>query len=114
MILHITTQSDWQRAVELGEYRGDTLDTEGFIHCSAPRQILGVAEAYYSGRDGLLLLGIDPERVAAPVRWEAINVPEQFPHIYGPLNVDAVVSVWPFEPLPDGRFELPGGVTSDE
>ncbi len=113
MILHITTESDWERAVEAGEYRGDTLDSEGFIHCSAPGQILGVAEAFYRGRDGLVLLGIDPERVAAPIRWEALNAPEEFPHIYGPLNLDAVVRVWDFAARPDGGFVLPDGAAGD-
>lgn len=111
MILHITSRNDWEQAVAAGVYRGDTLDSEGFIHCSASRQILGVAEAFYRGRNGLVLLEIDPERVVAPIRWEAIAAPEPFPHIYGPLNVDAVVAVWDFEPLPGGSFELPDGVT---
>ena len=66
-----------------------------------------MTERYYHGRRGLVLLGIDPQRVASPIRWEALGTPEPYPHVYGPLNIDAVVTVWDFEPLADGSFELP-------
>ena len=86
-IFHITKREAW--AADESDYRGDTLDSEGFIHCSAAAQVDGVAQARFVGEPGLVLLTIDPSRVGAEIRYEGGG----FPHIYGPLNRDAVVSV---------------------
>lgn len=108
MILHITTRAEWEAARALGDYRLDTLDSEGFIHCSTPQQVLGPANTMYRGQDGLVLLVIDPARLAAELVYEdCYETGEAFPHIYGPLNLDAVVRVVPFPPLADGTFALP-------
>lgn len=98
-ILHIVTGDAWDRAVAAGEYRAASLATEGFIHCSTGAQLPGVVERYYAGQNGLLVLRIAAERVAAPLRWEApaSRPDEHFPHIYGVLNPDAVVDVVPLE-----------------
>ncbi|NEC04441.1 DUF952 domain-containing protein [Streptomyces sp. SID7909] len=110
-LLHLTEGPLWEAARGIGTYemstRGRTLHEEGFIHCSLPHQLPGVAELLYGAesRAGaadqeLVVLVIDPERLTAPLRYEAA-VPggEEFPHIYGPLPVDAVVEVrpWPSE-----------------
>lgn len=108
MILHITRRADWESAQALGDYRLDTLETEGFIHCSTPEQVLGPANEFYRGQDDLVLLVIDPQRLEADLIYEdSHHSGAAFPHIYGPLNLDAVTSVVPFPPRPDGRFELP-------
>jgi uncharacterized protein (DUF952 family) len=108
MILHITTRADWEGAHDLGDYRLDTLATEGFIHCSTPEQVLGPANALYHGRDDLVLLVIEPSRLAADLVYEdCYEAGQAFPHIYGPLNLDAVSRVVPFPPRPDGSFDLP-------
>jgi uncharacterized protein (DUF952 family) len=108
IILHITTSEAWRQAVELGVYRAASLSSEGFIHCSRPEQVLRVANKIFYGQIGLVLLCIDPGRVAAPIRDENLEGgADQFPHIYGPLNLDAVCQVIHFVPGPDGRFELP-------
>ena len=107
LLLHITSREQWDRARFAGVYRGDTLDTEGFIHCSTRDQVLGVANARFSGRNDLVLLCIDSSRVQAPVQYDSIESGARFPHIYGPLNADAVVKTLPFAPGPDGAFALP-------
>ncbi len=109
LILHITTREQWEQAALIGAYRGDTLDTEGFIHCSTPEQVVPVANSLFRGQHGLVLLCIDPERVQAEIRYEtpAPDNEEAYPHIYGPLDVDAVVRVAVFEPDADGTFALP-------
>ena len=108
MILHITTRAEWEAARALGDYRLDTLDSEGFIHCSTPQQVLGPANALYHGQDDLVLLVIDPAQLTAELVYEdCYEAGETFPHLYGPLNLDAVVRVVPFPPLPDGTFTLP-------
>jgi uncharacterized protein (DUF952 family)/SAM-dependent methyltransferase len=114
VILHIAERAAWARAVREGVYRGDTLDTEGFIHCSYPHQVVRVADAVFSGRTGLALLVIDVGRLSSPLRDEAFEPGgEAFPHVYGPLDVDAVIEVLPFEPGRDGRFRLPHGAMPD-
>lgn len=108
MILHITRLSDWEGAQAAGDYRLDTLEQEGFIHCSTREQVLGPANEFYLGQDDLVLLVIDPEQLAADLVYEdSYNSGVAFPHIYGPLNLDAVTHVVPFPHRPDGTFELP-------
>ncbi len=106
MILHITHQDQWQQALQTELYYADSLLTEGFIHCSAPEQIVGVANRFYRGQDSLVLLCIDPDRVTAAIKYEAVDG-QVFPHLYGALNLDAVINVLDFPVNPDGIFTLP-------
>lgn len=103
LIVHISARQAWQAAQSQTGYRGDTLETEGFIHCSKQEQVLETANRYYIGRQDLVLVWIDPQRVKAEIRWEAAGE-QVFPHIYGPLNLDAVVGVFDFAPDGDGQF----------
>lgn len=113
IIYHIAEGDDWENALETGEYRrstrGRSLEEVGFIHAAqSSSQVEGVANAFYVGAEKLLLLAIDQDRIQATVRYDDVpgwDVP--FPHIYGPLNTDAVVKTVPFEPGPDGRFSFP-------
>jgi uncharacterized protein (DUF952 family) len=109
-ILHIVAHDAWMEAVRAGEYRAPSLDTEGFIHCSYADQIVATAQRYYRGQARLALLEIDPARLRSELRVEALGTPEPYPHIYGPLNLDAVIAVHDFPPLADGSFRLPSGV----
>jgi len=105
IILHITSKAAWEQAMGSGEYRGDTLAREGFIHCSTPEQVIPVANSLFRGQQNLVLLVIDRTRVQAPVRDENLEGGETlFPHIYGPLNLDAVIKVVDFPPDADGGF----------
>jgi uncharacterized protein (DUF952 family) len=104
-ILHITSRGDWEAAVAGGEYSPLSLQREGFIHCSTLPQLAAVANAFFQGQSGLVLLLIDPMRVNAEIRWErAEDLGQTFPHIYGPLNLDAVNEVLPFEPSSPNSF----------
>ncbi|MER6115404.1 DUF952 domain-containing protein [Streptomyces sp. A0642] len=110
-LLHLTERPLWEAARGIGTYemstRGRTLHEEGFIHCSLPHQLAGVAEFLYgpgsragAGDQDLVVLVIDTDRLAAPVRYESLPPGgEEFPHIYGPVPVEAVVEVrpWPHE-----------------
>ncbi|MBD2074804.1 DUF952 domain-containing protein [Phormidium sp. FACHB-592] len=106
LILHITTRSHWQTAQQEGAYRPDSLETEGFIHCSTPAQVVGTANAYYHGQSGLVLLCIETDRVEPEIRYEAAHG-ESFPHLYGALNLEAMTQAIDFEPEADGNFTLP-------
>jgi uncharacterized protein (DUF952 family)/uridine phosphorylase len=108
IILHITPYEDWLAAQQGGEYRPASLDHEGFIHCSTPGQVVPVANNLYPAQRNLVLLCIERGRVSAPVRDEdCYETGQLFPHIYGPLNRDAVVQVLPLPPDEDGTFSLP-------
>ena len=107
LLLHITSRPEWDRARFNGVYRSPSLDTEGFIHCSTPQQVLKVANDRFRGRDDLVLLCIDSSRVQAPVQFDTVETGERFPHIYGPLNAEAVTRTLAFRPGPDGQFQLP-------
>jgi uncharacterized protein (DUF952 family) len=109
-IYHITTAEAWAEAQAAGAYRADSLATEGFIHLSTGEQLPWVAERFYRGRPGLLLLAVDAGRLAAELRYEESEPGRLFPHLYGPLNLDAVVAARPFPPNPDGSFDRPPGL----
>ncbi len=116
VILHIAPRLDWERAKEAGEYRPPSLESEGFIHFSTPSQVVEVANALYAGRDDLVLLVVNPAQLTAPLRWEApvggggAEPAGPFPHLYGPLPVEAVATVVEFAPGPEGAFTLPDAV----
>ncbi len=107
LIFHITSLLQWQQAQTIGLYRGDTLATEGFIHCSTRSQLVQTANRFFRGQASLCLLVIDPDRVEAEIRYEGLPDQELFPHIYGPLNLEAVAQVLDFSPGPEGCFHLP-------
>ncbi len=116
MIYHITSRKAWEEAQAKGEYRADSLATEGFIHCSTLSQVLPVAHLYYKGQSGLILLEIEPALLSADLKWEppsggapppGVPVGYQFPHVYGPIDLDAVIRVLELESNPDGTFTLP-------
>lgn len=108
-IFHITTRHAWDEAAPTGAYWPEAFPNDGFIHCSTEKQVVGVANARFRGLAGLVLLVIDPEKVAPEIVYENLEGGEQlFPHIYGKLNTAAVVRVDEFEPGTDGYFKLPG------
>jgi uncharacterized protein (DUF952 family) len=104
LIYHITTTQAWQAAQVSGAYRADSLDREGFIHASLPDQVRATANRYYHGLTDLVLLEIDETLVKPEIRFEKAAIGETFPHIYGPLNLDAVIRVLPFDPDSTGNF----------
>lgn len=108
LILHITHQEAWATAVSAGHYAADSLVTKGFIHCSTVDQVLLPANALFHGQTGLILLCIDPALVQAAIVYEdCYQSGQAFPHIYGRLNANAVVSTVDFPPNADGSFSLP-------
>ena len=111
VILHIAYRAQWLRGRAKGAYRADSLAAQGFIHTSRPHQLLRVANAIFRGQRDLVLLYIDPHAVSAEIKYEAPpGSHEAFPHIYGPLNTDAVIKVVDFLPDDDGLFALPADV----
>ena len=94
MIYHVISKDAWMAAQQQGFYEAPSLALEGFIHCSIQEQVAGVLERYYKGQQDLFLLSIDEHKIIAPLKYEmAHSVMEEFPHIYGKLNLDAVINV---------------------
>jgi uncharacterized protein (DUF952 family) len=93
MILHVCVYNDWLLAEKERFYKTDTFDKIGFIHCCTSRQLDGVLTRYFQGIKDLCVLTIDEERLTSPLKYEVGTGREEFPHVYGPVNVDAVVSV---------------------
>jgi uncharacterized protein (DUF952 family) len=109
VIYHITSRTSWLAAQKSGEYTADSLAVQGFIHCSKANQVVRVANTWYTAQRGLVLLEVDESRLKSEVRWEpgTDKLDELFPHIYGPLNLEAVTQAYSFEPDSSGQFSLP-------
>ena len=91
-VYHLTSESLWQASGQT--YLPPDYEQEGFIHLSFAEQWRLSWLRYYQGRSELLLLGIDPALVGAPLRVE-----NGFPHLYGPLPRKAVLWSRPLPPL---------------
>jgi uncharacterized protein (DUF952 family) len=90
---HVVSVDDWTAAENQPVYAAASLSVEGFIHLSEKDQVAGVLDRYYKGRQDLLLVQIAPEKLTAELKYELATNAEYFPHLYGPINKDAVVAV---------------------
>ncbi|HEV7657093.1 MAG TPA: DUF952 domain-containing protein [Mycobacteriales bacterium] len=108
---HLADRAEWEAARPTGRYerstRGLSLAEVGFVHTSRPEQLAGVAEAFYADAEDLVLLRIDPARIPAQIRVE-----DGFPHVYGPIPVEAVTAAEPVSRNAAGQLVLPGDATS--
>jgi uncharacterized protein (DUF952 family) len=112
-IYHITERARWTAGQAVDEYVAESLTSQGFIHASTLDQVVETANLFYAGQAALVLLRIDVSNLTAPLRWEAASGAGHradaglFPHIYGPLNLDAVSRIIDSPCGVDGQFELP-------
>lgn len=111
-IVVTSTNKLWEEAQKLGEYAQSTIDTGlekvGFIHATSPNQTIGMLNRHFTDHDDILLLLVDLSKVKPEVKFEQAKSGRAglFPHIYGPLNTDAVYdTVRPNKK--DGRFIAP-------
>lgn len=115
-LYHIATAADWEQAQQDGEYRtstrGRSLGEEGFIHASTAAQVLPVADMLFLDEpEDLVLLVLDTGRIGAEIRDEPVpGGADPFPHIYGPLDVAAVVRAVPLGRDETGGFRWPDGL----
>ena len=113
IIFHLTTRRDLESARAAGSYTAPSLEDKGFIHCSRASQVADTANLLFAGRDNLIVLHIDTTLVDADIRYEepaheghGPDVERSFPHIYGPLNLEAVAGVEPLRRTEDGSFRF--------
>lgn len=113
MIYHLAFARDWEAALAVGSYRisgrGMTLESEGFLHFSYAEQVAGVASRFWrSPESPVVLITVDPDLLGLPVVAEnTTGGTELFPHVYGPLPVDAVVTVTAVAVTERGELQLP-------
>jgi uncharacterized protein (DUF952 family) len=94
IVYHITTSAAWNKAQQQGFYETPSLKEEGFIHCSQEHQVEGVLQRYYSGQTGLVKLVIDTDKLTSKFIFDwSPSTADTFPHVYGPINVNAVIEV---------------------
>jgi glutathione S-transferase len=112
-LFHLALADEWEAARRGGQaYRrstvGVSLEEQGFVHCSFRGQVQPTADRFYAGRDDVVLLVVDPRRLTSPVRVEPVAGPgsERFPHVYGPIDLDAVVDSAAVPVGPDGRLDI--------
>ena len=96
IIYHVTTATDWKEAQQKGFYSHPSLAAEGFIHCSQEHQVAGVLQRYFAGKTGLLKLVIDTDKLTSKFVFDwSPSIADTFPHVYGTINLDAVIEVLP-------------------
>ena len=106
MILHITLHKDWEKAQLEGSYTAPSLKSEGFIHCSTVKQTVDTANIFFRGQNGLVLLLIDENKLESECKYEDPtgggkhdpDAGKLFPHVYGSINISAVIKVVNFSP----------------
>jgi release factor glutamine methyltransferase len=105
LIIHLCPREEWLQSQQSGAFQDKSLQQDGFIHCSQIEQILDMANRYYRGVPDLILLWIDPDRLISEIRWETADS-ALFPHIYGTINLDAVIAVTDLKPDIDGNYRV--------
>lgn len=116
MILHLLSRDSWVEAQAHGQLIAPSVATEGFAHCSTEHQLVDVANKYYRGSNDMVLLNIDPAKLNSELKFEppahidgspALPHEPLFPHIYGPINLDAVIGIIDFPCDEHGTFTAP-------
>ena len=107
-IYKICTAAEWRDAERAGVYRGSTVDRrDGFIHFSTAEQAAETAAKHFAGQRDLMLVSVDVAALGDRLKWEPSRGGSLFPHLYGELELAAVLRV---EPLPldaSGRHVFP-------
>jgi uncharacterized protein (DUF952 family) len=107
LAFHGTPKRYFESLDRLQPYVPEPFAREGFIHTTEGREAVAITltKYYKSSGEGWVVLYIDQERVTSPIRYD--DPAEVFPHIYGPLNRDAIVAVKDIGRAPDGTFLKP-------
>ncbi len=106
-LFHILSEAAWRDAQAAGIYAPASLADEGFIHLSLAGQLLRSANSYFSGQGDLLVLRIDGDALTAELRFDEVANRGIYPHLYGPLNLNAVRQVVPLPTNQHGQFDVP-------
>lgn len=107
LLFHITTKEEWDKYKSNGNYEPESLENKGFIHCSSGHQINDTANRLFEDHDQILLLIIDVSTLGEEIKYEEDqDSGEEYPHIYGPLNSNAVIDKIVVSAEQDGSFDI--------
>lgn len=107
LLFHITTEEDWKKYQNDGDYEPESLEKKGYIHCSSGSQVEDTANRLFGDRDTILLLVIDVSTLGENIKYEEDeSLGEKFPHIYGPLGTNAVIDQINVRAEQDGSFNI--------
>jgi uncharacterized protein (DUF952 family) len=107
LLFHITTKDNWKQFNNGGNYEPESLDSEGFIHCSTGTQVEATANRVFGNKDEILLLVIDATTLHEDIKYEKDeNTGEKFPHLYNPLNINAIIDRITIKAEDDGDFKI--------
>jgi uncharacterized protein (DUF952 family) len=107
-IYKICPASAWRDAERQGVFRGSADDIrDGFIHFSAASQVAETARKHFFKQADLLLIAVDADALGDRLRWERSRNDELFPHLYGELDLGAVVGVHSMRARSDGLHDIP-------
>lgn len=107
ILFHLTTREEWKTYQKDGNYEPESLDSEGIIHCSSGDQLEETANRLFAGKQKILLLVIDVSSLHPQVKYEKDSeTGNKFPHIYGPLNTNAVIDKIDIHAEDDGTFKI--------
>src|SRR6202167_6814306 len=103
IVYKIMSAAELKQMQRDGVFVGSPVDlADGYIHLSCGSQLAATLDKHFSGVDGLMLVAVDLSRLGDTVRWEPARGGQLFPHIYGSLPVEAVVSAASVERTADG------------
>jgi uncharacterized protein (DUF952 family) len=107
-IFHVCPAKAWEAAIVSGAYHGSADDTrDGYLHFSGGDQVRESVAKHRAGQTGLVMLAVDPDILGDALKWEVSRSGTLFPHLYGPLPVDAVTQVTPLPLGDDGMHVFP-------
>jgi uncharacterized protein (DUF952 family) len=107
LLFHLTTKEDWKTFQKGGSYEPESLEAEGFIHCSSGNQVEDTANRIFSDQDSILLLVIDATMLREDIKYEKDpETGDKFPHIYGPISVNAIIDKIEIKAEDNGKFNI--------
>ena len=110
VLYKIMPRLDWEAAQAKGIYEGSAVDRkDGFIHLSAAHQVRATAQKHFFRQSDLVLVSVREEDLGITLKWEVSRGGDLFPHIYGPLPLNAIGEAVPL-PMVQGVHQFPGGL----
>lgn len=107
VIYHLTTVEEWEDAQDKGSYEPPSFKREGFIHCSTEEQLEDVIQRHFKKQENLVKLVIDPSKLLEKLQYDHDKqLNQQFPHIYGPLNIEAVIQIVFLAPITSDKENI--------
>lgn len=111
VIYKILSLEDWASMLRDGRLNGAAIDLrDGYVHLSTGAQVRATLSLHFAGQVGLRLLAVDGDRLGDALRWEPSRGGDLFPHLYAPLRLEDVRSVWNVDVSADGRVDLPSDI----